>query len=146
MNIHQFISAPHRFRWGGAGLRADDRARGDDCMTFAAPWGFETTGVDPAEDLRGTYRDRVGAHAVMQSFGGPQSFMAAHLEPLGARRVQQYCDGDIGLCRMMAGESMEEVEMTLVGAVRFGPLWASISPAGVVVRQAECVAAWRLLA
>ncbi|TWD58078.1 hypothetical protein FB480_101833 [Agrobacterium vitis] len=146
MNIHQFIGAPHRFRWGGAGLRADDKTRGDDCMTFGATWCFEATGIDPAKDLRGTYRDRESAHAIMQSFGGPLPFMAAHLEPHGARRIQSPIDGDIGLCEMMAGETPEAVCMSLVGAVRFGPLWASISPAGVVVRSAKCVAAWRILA
>ncbi|HBF30867.1 MAG TPA: hypothetical protein DDW73_14770 [Rhizobium sp.] len=144
MDIHQFIRAPHRFRWGGAGLRADDRTRGDDCMTFAATWCFETTGIDPAKNLRGTYRDRESAHAVMQSFGGPLSFMSAHLEPLGAKRVQAPADGDIGLCEMLAGETTESVTLTLVGAVCFGPIWASISPVGVSIRPAKPVAVWRL--
>lgn len=45
---------------------------------------------------------------------------------------------------MLAGESPADVKMALAGAVRFGPMWASISPGGVVACRAEHVAAWRL--
>jgi hypothetical protein len=136
MTIHEFLELPHRFRWGGMG--------GDDCMTFAASWVAQSHGVDPAERLRGTYATRDEAHAIMAAYGGGMAFMAAHLGPLGATRVQQLHDGDIGLVSMLAGESPADVKMALVGAIRFGPMWASISPGGVVARRAEHVAAWRL--
>ncbi|MFN7010884.1 MAG: DUF6950 family protein [Allorhizobium sp.] len=76
---------PHRFRWGGMG--------GDDCMTFAASWVAKSYGVDPAEGLRGTCSTRDEALAIMAAHGGEMAFMAAHLEPIGATRVQQLQDG-----------------------------------------------------
>ncbi|WP_421581616.1 DUF6950 family protein [Shinella sp. M31] len=136
MNIKKFLSLPHRFRWGGAG--------GDDCMTFCATWIAERTGTDPAAPLRGTYSTKAGAHAVMADFGGPLKFMEIHLSNVGASRTDDPQDGDIGLVRMLAGECADDVAVAEVGAIRFGPLWASISPAGVIARRAEMVAAWRL--
>ena len=136
MNIKGFLSLPHRFRWGGMD--------GDDCMTFAASWALHAVGVDPAEGLRGTYRTKDEAHAIMATHGGPQAFMTGKLLAIGCRRVKQTRDGDIGLVRMLAGETYDDVRVTEVGAIRFGPLWASISPAGVIARRAEMIAAWRL--
>lgn len=136
MTIHDFLALPHRFRWGGMG--------GDDCMTFAASWVLMCCGVDPACRLRGTYRTREEAHAIVAYYGGEEPFMAAHLEPIGCVRVGRPGDGDIGLAVMLAGEDPADVQMRLVAAVRFGPLWASISPGGAIARRAEHVAAWRL--
>lgn len=136
MDIKGYLSLPHRFRWGGVD--------GDDCMTFAASWVRRAVGIDPATDLRGTYRTKAEAHAILAAHGGPLSFMAGKLEPIGCRRVQQPQDGDIGLVRMLAGEAISDVSVTEVGAIRFGPLWASIAPAGVVAQRAEMIAAWRL--
>nr|WP_314094236.1 hypothetical protein [uncultured Shinella sp.] len=136
MDIKAFLSLPHRFRWGGVG--------GDDCMTFCATWVAERTGIDPAALLRGTYSTKAGAHAVMKAAGGPLAFMAAHLSNAGASRTDAPQDGDIALVRMLAGERPDDVVVAEVGAIRFGPSWASISPAGVIARRAEMVAAWRL--
>lgn len=136
MEIHGFLSLPNRFRWGGMG--------GDDCMTFVASWVCYAIGTDPAERLRGTYRTRDEAHAIVASYGGELAFMSAHLDAVGAKRVEQLQDGDIGLVHMLSGDSLADVKMTLVGAVRFGPLWASIAPVGVVAKLADHVAAWRL--
>jgi hypothetical protein len=136
MNIHEFLGLPHRFRWGGVG--------GDDCMTFPASWALAMVGIDPAEELRGTYRTRAEAHAIVEAFGGPLAFMDHHLTQIGAKRVQRAETGDIGLVMMLAGDSPEEAIVTEVGAVRFGPLWASIAPGGVRATKADTVAAWRL--
>lgn len=136
MDIRGFLGLPHRFRWGGAG--------GDDCMTFCASWVAARTGIDPAAELRGTYSTKAGAHAVMERSGGPLAFMDAHLSNVGASRTDDPKDGDIGLVRMLTGERPEDVVVAEVGAIRFGPLWASISPTGVIARRAETVAAWRL--
>lgn len=136
MDLRGFLSLPHRFRWGGAG--------GDDCMTFCASWVAAQTGIDPAESLRGTYSTKAAAHAVMAAAGGPLAFMAAHLSNVGASCTHEPQDGDIGLVRMLAGEHPDDVAIAEVGAIRFGPLWASISPAGVIARRAEMVAAWRI--
>lgn len=132
MDIHEFLGLPHQFRWGGVG--------GDDCTTFAASWCRELTCVDPAEDLRGTYRDIEGAHAIIAAHGGLVSFVGGRLEPLGWKRVQLPADGDIAVIRAPAGFCGDVREIT---AVRFGPLWATMAPAGVVARRAESVAVWR---
>lgn len=137
MTINDFLMLRHRFRWGGV----DD---GEDCMTFLATWVSARLGVDPASDLRGTYASRAGAHAIMAGYGGPLGFMTAKLEPLGCRRVQSPVDGDVGLVRMLAGETFDDVAVMDIGAICFGPTWASIGPGGVVCRRADMVAAWRL--
>lgn len=136
MNIHTFLGLPHRFRWGGIA--------GDDCMTFPASWARETVGIDPAEGLRGTYSTKDDAHRVITEHGGAQAFMDGKLLAIGATRVSEPETGDIGLVVMMAGETAAQVKMTEVGAIRFGKLWASISPGGVIVKQADTAAAWRL--
>lgn len=135
MDIKGFLSLPHRFRWGGVG--------GDDCKTFPATWMLYAVGIDPAADLRGTYSTRAKAHAILNAAGGSLAFMDGKLAPHGCRRVDTPQDGDIGLVRMLAGEHPDDVAVAEVGAIRFGPLWASISPGGVIARRAEMVAAWR---
>lgn len=136
MDIHEFVALPHRFRWGGIG--------GDDCMTFCASWVRESIGVDPAQDLRGTYSSKEGAHAVMQAFGGALPFMEHHLASVGAKRVQQPQDGDIALIKVMSGETYAEQAEIEVSAIRFGPLWVVNHPAGIRAAPAEFIAAWRL--
>ncbi|OCJ37792.1 DUF6950 family protein [Agrobacterium tumefaciens] len=137
MNIHEFLALPHRFRWGGMG--------GDDCFTFPASWCLEHSGIDPASQFRGTYRTRDDARVLIAAHGGEVAFAERQLSAVNARRVQSPQDGDVGIVRMLAGENSSEMRLTLVGAVRFGPLWASISPAGVRATQADFVAAWRFL-
>lgn len=136
MNIHDFLALPHRFRWGGVG--------GDDCMTFPASWSERSIGVDPAIDLRGTYRTRDEAHAILESHGGALPFMDRHLLAIGAKRIQRPADGDIGLIRAMTGDSISDQVETEIGAIRFGPLWSCIHPGGVRAVKADFVAAWRL--
>lgn len=135
MDIFEFKSLPHRFRWGGMG--------GDDCMTFPARWAEEVTGIDPAEELRGTYRTREEAHAILDRFGGPLAFMDLHLSRIGARRVQQPQDGDIGLIRSQTFEAGTAIDAEL-GAVRFGPVWLCIQPGGIRSVLASHIACWRL--
>lgn len=132
MDIHEFLERPHRFRWGGVD--------GDDCMTFCATWAKECTGVDLAANLRGTYRTKPEAHAVMDAAGGALAFMDARLSLLGAELVQKPQDGDIGLIKTM----IEGGVASEVGAIRFGPLWACIHPAGVRATKSDFIAAWRL--
>lgn len=136
MDIHGFLALPHRFRWGGMS--------GDDCMTFAASWARYAIGVDPAEDLRGTYRTRDEAHSIIAAHGGAVRFMDRHLVGIGCKRVQQPETGDIGLVRMMTSDEDGQAVEAEVGAVRFGPVWASIAPGGVIGRKADMVACWRL--
>ncbi|WP_028753723.1 DUF6950 family protein [Rhizobium leucaenae] len=128
MTLHEFKALPHRFRWGGVG--------GDDCTTFCASWISEQVGIDPAERLRGTYRTEEGAHALLDAAGGLVPFMAGHLEPLGFVRADTPADGDVGAIRIPDGHE--------VGAIRFGPLWLVLTPAGVVGKKSDFIASWRL--
>lgn len=133
MTLHEFLMHPHRFQWGGTS--------GDDCTMFCATWVYHLTGIDPARDLRGTYSDARGAHRILARAGGIVAFADERLLPLGFTRTDEPQDGDLGVVEAPIG--MEE-DTALVGAIRFGPLWAVLSPGGVVARKLDHVAAWRL--
>lgn len=135
-DIHTFVLAPRKFRWGGVG--------GEDCMTFAASWVLEVTGVDPAENLRGTYRTRAEAHAIVDSYGGAFRFMNYHLSSAGVKLAESPRTGDVGLVRMMTSDEDGRPQEGEIGAIRFGPLWASMTPGGVVARKADMIRCWRL--
>lgn len=132
MDIHQFLRLPHRFRWGGVD--------GDDCTTWCATWAAHLAGIDPAEGLRGTYRDREGAYALLDAAGGLVPFMDGHLRRIGFVPTDNPKDGDIGA--VMAPVGLDEEK--LVGAIRFGPLWAVLSPAGVMAKALSFQKAWTL--
>lgn len=143
MDIKEFVNLPHRFWWGGDGRphRIDPEGRYyNDCTTFCATWVEMVTGIDPAADLRRTYHDAEGAHAIIDAAGGHVAFMAGRLEPLGFKRVQNPADGDVGCVIAPVGL---EGGFAQVGAVRFGPNWVTLGPAGVVGKRLETVAAWR---
>lgn len=136
MDIHRFLALPHRFRWGGLG--------GEDCMTFPARWALESIGVDPAEELRGTYRTRLEAHTLLDTFGGIVALSDHFMVSIGAKRIQNPETGDVAVIKAVTGESYEDQHEALIGAIKFGPNWACIHPAGVRATPAEFVAAWRL--
>ena len=133
MEIHEFLACQHRFRWGGV--------EGDDCTMFCASWVSVRLGFDPTEELRGTYRDAEGAHAIIDREGGLVSLFGSRLEPLGFVRVDEAQDGDIGIVVAPSGIDGSIVE---VGAVAFGPLWATLAPSGVAAKKLEPVAIWRM--
>lgn len=126
MELREFLALPHRFRWGGVA--------GDDCTTWCASWVLDQIGIDPAAQLRGTYRDEVGAHLILNNAGGLVAFMDGHLRPLGFQRTDTPHPGDIGVVR---------VDGTQVSAINFSRTWAMLSPGRVVAKKAEIVAAWR---
>ncbi len=133
MEIREFLACHHRFRWGGV--------EGDDCTTFCASWVASRLGIDPAEDLRGSYRDADGAHAIIEREGGLVRLFGNRLEPLGFVRVDEAQDGDIGIVTAPSGIDGSLVE---VGAIVFGPLWATLAPSGVAAKRLEAVAIWRM--
>lgn len=132
MTLREFLALPHRFRWGGVG--------GDDCTTFCASWIEEQIGIDPAEQLRGTYRTEEGAHALLAASGGLVSFMASHLEPIGFQRTDRPADGDVGVVEAVTGANGA---VGMVGAIRYGPLWAILGPGGINAKKTEFIATWR---
>ena len=133
MEFHEFLACQHRFRWGGVD--------GDDCSTFCASWVSARLGIDPAANLRGSYRDAEGAHAIIDREGGLVAFFGSCLESLGFVRVDEARDGDIGVVVAPSGIDGSLVE---VGAVAFGPLWATLAPSGVAAKKLEAIAIWRM--
>lgn len=131
MNIHEFLKLPHRFRWGGLG--------GDDCIMFCASWIAEQTGTDPAEQVRGTYRDEEGALAFVASAGGLIPMIDNGVQPLGYARTLAPVTGDIGI--ILAPSDIDGT-VKEIGAIRFGPLWAVLAPAGVRAKRCDFIAAW----
>ncbi|ULJ73586.1 DUF6950 family protein [Rhizobium gallicum] len=131
MDIHEFLKLPHRFRWGGHG--------GDDCIMFCASWVANQTGVDPAEKVRGTYRDEEGALAFVARSGGLIPMIDTGVKPLGYLRTNEPVTGDIGV---VLAPSDIDGKVKEIGAIRFGPLWAVLAPAGVRAHRYDFVAAW----
>ena len=130
MTLHEFLRLPHRFVWGGVG--------GDDCTTFCARWIEAVMGVDPAASFRGTYSDAEGAGRLLAGAGGLVAFADRHL---GLARTDDPQTGDVGV---IVAPSALDGEFKHIAAIRFGPLWATLSQAGVRARKAEFVAAWRI--
>lgn len=130
MTLHDFLRLPHRFAWGGVG--------GDDCTTFCARWIECLTGADPAANFRGAYSTQEEAEAILAAAGGLVAFADRHL---GLVRTDDPQPGDVGV---IVAPSALDGEFKHIAAIRFGPLWATLSPAGVRARKADFVAAWRV--
>ncbi|ACM26533.1 DUF6950 family protein [Rhizobium rhizogenes] len=133
MTLSEFVALPHRFRWGGQG--------GDDCLMFCATWVAEVTGIDPVAEYRGTYRTEEEAAAIIASAGGIVPLVDRMAARAGFQRTDDPQDGDIGVVVAPVGVAGDLKE---IGAIRFGPIWLALGPAGVVGKKAEFVAAWRL--
>ena len=132
MDLPTFLALPHRFRWGGVG--------GDDCTTFCATWVSETLGIDPAADLRGTYRTADGAAAIVSAAGGLVAFVDGRLAPLGFCRVSDHKPGDLGvvIAPVGLGEDIKQVS-----AISLGKTWAVLGPHGVCGKKLDHIAVWR---
>ncbi|TQX91325.1 hypothetical protein EQW76_00900 [Rhizobium sp. rho-13.1] len=133
MNLLDFLQLPRSFEWGGL--------NGDDCTTFCASWVLDQMGVDPAAEFRGTYCSPVEAYRIIRAYGGIASLFDHQVAPYGIKRVQDPADGDIGIIQ---SPWPVDGKAALIGAIRFGPLWASLSPGRVVTTPADFTVAWRL--
>lgn len=132
MDLREFLALPHLFGWGGV--------VGDDCTTWCASWVQRRTGIDPAAAYRGTYSSPAGAHRLVKSAGSLVALVEPTLLPLGLVRTDGPSDGDVGIVR---AASFDGGTISEISAIKFGPLWAMLSPARVVAKKAELVAAWR---
>lgn len=130
MELLEFLSLPHRFRWGGVG--------GDDCTTFCATWINRRWGFDPALNYRGSYTSKEGADAILSEAGGIVRFAEQILSPRKFLRTDTPHDGDVGIVLAPIGGELAEVS-----AIRFGPLWAVLGPRGASAKALQHVAAWR---
>lgn len=138
MTLQEFMSLDHRFSWEGLGYV--DGAFENNCFTFPATWIEMQTGVDVAAAYRGLCRNQADGEALVASHGGLVALAEKQLSTVGARRVQNPASGDVGVIAVPEGAG----DIKHVGAIRFGPMWAFLSPARVVSKKAEFVAAWRL--
>ncbi len=132
MDLREFLALPHLFGWGGV--------VGDDCTTWCASWVRERTGIDPAAALRGTYSTEIGAHRLIARAGGLVALVEPTLLPIGLVRTDEPTDGDVAIVR---AASFDGTTVSEISAIKFGPLWAMLSPGRVVAKKADLVAAWR---
>lgn len=143
MTLHEYLAQNHRFGWGGQGVahHADPEGRiYNDCISFPASWVWAKTGIDVVAEFRGTYHEKDQADAIIAAAGGLVDLAARQLALVSAKRVQDPRPGDVGVIIAPTGTA----EQTLIGAIRFGPVWAFLTPGRVVAKQAECVAAWSI--
>lgn len=135
MNLETFILAPRLWKWGGATVFVDGSPLpGEDCTTFSASWVDQVSGIDPAADLRGTYSTAKDANAIVATSGGIVALIGGRIEPLGWYRSKSPVDGDIGIVEAVSGV---DGILKHIPAIRFGPLWAVMSPRGAMVKQLD---------
>lgn len=139
MTLHEFLALDHRFKWSGYGFSGRAEIY-NDCITFPATWVHHRTAIDVVSQFRGTYHSKEEAAGIIEAAGGLVNLAEQQLALAAAKRVQEPCPGDVGVIVAPTGTA----EQTLIGAIRFGPLWAFLTPGRVVAKQAECVAAWSI--
>lgn len=113
-----------------------------DCMIWVADWVVECGHPDPAAAWRGKYRTRRGAMHLVSAAGGllklAEAAMIAH-ERLAEPDTAE--SGDVGVVRF-AESGWGEGEPS--AAIRAGRFWAALTLTGVVIMEAEALAAWSL--
>lgn len=139
MTLHEFLALDHRFKWSGYGFTGRAEIY-NDCVLFPGTWVHDQTGVDVVSEYRGTYHNKEQADAIISAAGGLVNLAGRQLVLVSAKRVQEPRTGDVGVIIAPTGTA----EQTLIGAIRFGPVWAFLTPGRVVAKQAECVAAWSI--
>ncbi len=87
-----------------------------DCCLFAADLVKAMTGWDPAESMRGTYHDQLGAWRVLRNFGGEEAMLS---ELLGASPTRDGTPmrGDVCLLEPIGGEAMKQVGVCIGDSV-----------------------------
>lgn len=128
--------------WPEQLVRFVDEARGrpfewgeHDCVTAAADWVAQCTGVDPIADLRGRWTSAAEAARVIAELGGLEPAITARLgaplkSPLFAQR------GDLALLRIDGRQTLAVV----IGADVVGPGEDGLVPLPV----ASAEVAWRV--
>ena len=122
-------SGARRFAWGVC-----------DCCLWAADWVATVTGRDPAASLRGTYRTRRAAAAIVAAHGGMIAFVEAHMAPLGAARTDDPLPGDLAVVDTAGGAALGIVTPLGVAVKR------QRLRLGVSVAARPVLAAWRVAA
>lgn len=104
----------------------------NDCVTFAADWILDATGVDVIADIRGKWRSESGAARTIRKLGGLAAATSLRLAPVGLGLAHR---GDVGL-----------IDLGLPALVIIdGDLVAGPGVAGIVrARRENLIAAWEV--
>ncbi len=104
-----------------------------DCCLWAADCVLAVSGIDPAEDLRGTYRNASEAVRLVAQLGGMEAIAARGGEP-----INPLCAGvgDVGLVTLYDRELL---------AVCAGDVWLAPGTSGLCARPlVDARSAWRV--
>lgn len=134
-SVNAYLDRASRKPWiygGGEG-----GFRGHDCTLWAANWAHALTGIDPADDLRGTYSTREDAEAIVKGAGGFVRLMWRRLADPGRgwNTTEKARDGVIGVVVLPA--------IRFEGpAIRYGGRWLVADPSGIVALPGRTQAIW----
>lgn len=109
-----------------------------DCCLVLADWAMELGHVDPADHLRGAYRDEEGFFAIIEKSGGVVPLVGSCVEKLGVP-VDRPELGDIGV----VGSPLNIRRQ--FGAIYDGSRWLVRNRNGFLPLTARLLASWRLV-
>lgn len=92
-----------------------------DCVTLCADWVRKVRDVDPAADLRGTYRTEGDCQIVTGFFSDPIGCIAPRMEAAGLKRTARPVKGDVGILLMPVSRTVARP----YGAMCLGDRWAA---------------------
>lgn len=114
-------NSPHRFgEW--------------DCAMTVANWVLFLTGEDPAADLRGRYRTRLGWMRIVRRDGGLVALVGRLAERAGMQAVEGIVAGDVGV--------IEVPTLGEAGAIAVARGWSMKLNDGLTVVETEAIAVW----
>lgn len=120
-----------------AGMRAPfSRATGMDCCLWPCDWILACTGVDPAADMRGAYRNAAGAYRLIKRWGDFETMWRVHMALAGFNTTRRPARGDVGVVRDARGQT--------VAAIRTGARWAAKAERGLVSEDFHMIVAWSI--
>lgn len=117
-----------------------------DCTLIAADFVAFLSGgrIDPGEGLRGTYRTKAQAEAIVAAHGGMAALVGDRLERHGFRRCEAPIDCDIGIVTARVWTAEDRTETLKLPGIRFGAMWAIRTAQGVRVTRLGHHEAWRI--
>lgn len=109
----------------------------DDCCLMLADWWLACHGVDPAEDLRGTYSTGAECAALLRRHGGLLRLVGKMARRAGAARSGGPQPGDFGVARHGG--------LHIAGIIAPDGMFASRSERGLICfRPGRIVALWSI--
>lgn len=106
------------------------------CAIWVADWIAAERGIDPAHDLRGTFRCHLGSVRLQRRAGGLATLVSGPLAAVGLVETSDPATGDVGVVVANIGE--------IAGICMGGGLWAVKTKDGVAVASAQLVKGWHV--